>query len=211
MARALTQRDEEILDTLSRRVRLLVLSQIATHWWKSTSSSKANAQARIRTLEQAGWVSSHVVMAHPILQMEGPLFSWSPGKTFPPYRSLSYQLVRRWNQEPIRMKTYIATSKSGHHFGGRGGKLPRNHELSHDIHLAQVFLSKWKGHGKGQGMDPELWESEELFHAQERNLKRPDAFIRPNTAIEMGGQYGVDKLKTFHALCEENRWDYEIW
>lgn len=207
MATAFTQRDEEILDTLSRRVRLLSLCQIARFWWNASRSSETNAQARIRSLEQAGWVSSHVVMVHPILEMTHPVFSWIPGQSFPAYHSLSYQLVCRWNQEPIRMKIYIATSKCGHHFGGKGGKLSRNHELSHDMNLAQVFLTKWKG----QGMDPQLWESEDLFQSQEHPQKRPDAFIEPNKAIEMGGQYGVDKLKTFHALCEENQWEYEIW
>lgn len=205
MVQTLTHRDEEILDTLSCRVRILALRQVTDGWWNGNLTT--SARSRLRVLERRGWIDAYTVMVHPFLPIKTPVFTWSPGKSFPPYRSLSYQITRRWNQDPVRMNVFVASAKAARSYGGRGGRLPRNSELSHDIHLAQVFLTKWKE----EGMDPELWQSEELFHTQDRHIKRPDAFIRPNKAIEMGGQYGPDKLKIFHALCEENGWEYEIW
>jgi hypothetical protein len=115
----IASRDEEILHTLARKVRLFSLSQLAARWWSDSPSGTTNARKRLRQLLQSGYLQVHRVMARPLPTIEQPLLSWRPGEPLPEFGAVAWKLQSRWT-EPLRPLTvYIATGRTANFFGGR--------------------------------------------------------------------------------------------
>jgi hypothetical protein len=215
----LTQRDLEIFDTLTRRVRVLSLPQVARTWWPNAREPKRVSENRLRALADENLVRIERAVAHPELDLAGPIESWSMGEADPDFGSLSYKLQSRWSADPVRTSFISASKSAAQRFGGYGGRPPRCVERTHDIHMAQVFLH-YRQHHPALVCD---WVFEEQVKAErkksgarskDRSQKLPDAFIRTKSstkAIEFGGAYGKDKLIAFHRYCKENSFPYEIW
>lgn len=209
----LTDRDDRILWTLTHRLRVLSVRQIAQSWWDDPSSR--GARSRIRQLSDAGLVEVMPTMAHPEIELTAPVLTWRPGGTEPNFGAVAYRLKSRWNQAPISTALVYATRVAVRMFGGfTGGRGPRPSEATHDLHLAQVFLLF-------QRANPTLakrWcsEAEQYAEGKGRGERLPDAIIRgrrggepPAQIIEFGGAYSRAKLIEFHhalsAFC------YEVW
>lgn len=209
----LTQRDREILEILTRRVKVLTVPQIVRTWWSGTYGMQS-ARRRIEELEEAGLVRSFTAYAHPELPMLQPVFHWTPGSPPPIFGALSYQLVSRWTEPHAPVTSLIATKKAGTAFGGYGGKRPKRVEENHDIHLAAVFLQL-------RATSPALarcWISEEFIRRSRPNApgeKLPDAIVRPDGSpekiVDFGGEYSPAKLESFHRWAEEKARAYEFW
>ena len=205
----LTSRDREILHALTHRVRVFTLPQVARTWWRGTSQAEPEARRRARQLEGAGLVSVVPLIAHPEIQLDAPLVTWQPGLPAPDASKLASTLARRW-PEPERETVCIgATAEAAAIVGGSGGRLPRDSETTHDIHLAAVYLR----------MAEELptrarsWTAEAAL-AKGQGVKVPDAVVRDgkyDTAIEFGGTYSTAKLQGFHRYCERKGFGYELW
>ncbi|HWL93116.1 MAG TPA: hypothetical protein VNT79_06250 [Phycisphaerae bacterium] len=208
----LTARDEQIFWTLTHRLRLLSVRQVARTWWKT--NHPASAVSRLRQLADAGLVEVENVMAHPEVQLAAPVLAWQPGDDEPDFGAVAYRLKSRWTKAPIPTPLVHATRAAVGMFGGyTGGRGPRPSEATHDLHLAQVFLSLQAG-------DPQLakrWVSENELYAdgRGRNERLPDALIRgrragePPRIVEFGGSYSKAKLADFHRELSAN--SYEIW
>src|SRR5262249_22021500 len=118
----------------------------------------------------------------------------------------------RWTAAPRSVTCAVATKLAGEHFGGSGGRFPREMEQTHDVHLAAVFLYF-------RSQFPELvknWISEAaiLREKEHRGEKLPDAIVQSESGskvIEFGGAYPKEKVEAFHAYCEENSLPYELW
>lgn len=211
----ITSRDDEILDSLTLRVRLLTLDQVARSWWTGAKSARQSALNRLRCLEQAEKIHLFDLLAHPELPLTEPEVHWKPKTPVPNFHQLSYRLSRRWKQPAVRHVGLIASRASGRHYGGWGGRYPRPTERTHDLHMATVFLLK-------RSQDPGSvahWMSEEKVRERQRQRRSdsaqhvPDAILkRPKRcAIEFGGSYPADKLASFHDYCAQQGWPYEIW
>ncbi len=220
----LTSRDLQILDTLTRRVRVMSIQQIARTWWAESADCTRVAQNRLRALEAEGLLHIDSAPAHPELQLEEPVARWALDERSPDFGAVSYQLQSRWREHPILTSCVSASKIAANRFGGYGGRPPRAVERTHDIHMAQVFLRYRKEH-------PALikhWVFEEQVKAERKRAARsaerlyvsdageklPDAFLRSPSGtkvIEFGGAYGKDKLQAFHAYCKEHSFPYEIW
>ena len=70
----LTARDFEILEVLTRRVRVLTLDQVARTWWQSSRLSNSNATARLKLLGHSRLINFHRAPAHPELPLEEPVW-----------------------------------------------------------------------------------------------------------------------------------------
>ena len=204
----LTNRDREILLTLTHKVRLLSLDQIARSWWPS--SSPGAARARLSALPAL--LHRLTLNAHPELTLPGPLFTWRPGLPTPPFGALSYRLKKRWNQAVKPTTVYIASEKAARYFGGCGGKLRRPLQATHDLHVAQIYLRLLNA-------DPALaalWVSEERFAPERRREKLPDAVLRDAAGnlilvIEFGGAYDAKHVERVHLDCVTRSLPYELW
>ncbi len=209
-AKSWTKRDIEILDALSARVHLMSLNQIARTWWENTKNAVANARTRLSQLEDGGLISHERLMLSPELPLVQPLVTWTPGNPAPEFSSLAYRLMTRWTDSPILTQIYTATKQAARHFGGHGGRPIRSTERTHDLHLATVFLIKRQ--------DPRFrtsfWLSESSVYDRRvsKKEKLPDAIIKVSrTAIEFGGEYDKQKLRSFHDYCAQQNLSYELW
>ena len=204
----MTDRDREILLTLTHRVRLLSLRQIARTWWPTASVDAA--RQRLATMPTL--LSRLKLNAHPELDLTAPLLTWHPGDPEPRFGSLSYQLRKRWTQAPEPTTVYVATDTAARYLGGFGGRLRRPLQATHDLHVSQLYLRLLK-------QDPEraaLWVSEEHFAAERRREKLPDAVLRDaagqiRMVIEFGGAYDTHHVKRVHLDCVARALPYELW
>lgn len=211
----LTDRDERIIWTLTRKLRVVTVDQAARTWWSDRQHATKAARDRLSKLRHDGLLHLVPVMAHPEIELPGPVFCWEPGDDTPDFGPISYRLRSRWNH-PVAATTLVgATRQAVREFGGFiADRLPRPSEASHDIHLAQVYL-------KLVGRDPALahrWICEQQLYAEGRgrNERLPDAILRPRRGkaedgrvIEFGGAYTKKKLEEFHEGISHSA--YEIW
>jgi len=212
---ALTARDDEILDTLTLRIRILTLEQVVRTWWPGYAHGRQAALRRLRELESEGMIQLFEMIAHPELPLEAPVVAWRPRDPEPDFDKVAYQLAARWTLPPIRHTALIATRKMGNHYGGWGGRHPRPTEQTHDLHMAALYLLK----RAGNPAVPRYWLSEEKLRERRKGEKHtgrqhlPDAIVaRPKrTAIEFGGAYKVEKLRSFHYYCQGIGLPYEMW
>lgn len=208
---ALTARDCDILETLTLRVRVLSVAQIGRVWWPDSTSPTQLACRRLMQLQQAGYIESFHLMAHPELTLIAPLATWKPRNPTPDFGSLSWRLRSRWTRPLINTRCAIATRSAGQFFGGYGGRKPRRAETSHDLHLSAVYLQI-------RAVEPNraaTWISEaDRKKDSGFGEKLPDGIVidgQQKTAIEFGGAYDKPKLEAFHSFCEQQSLAYEIW
>jgi hypothetical protein len=188
------------------------VAQAARTWWAATKNPVQGAARRIGDLRSYRMVKRITVLARPELPIEKPLTIWAPGDPQPDFAALSYILINRFSETPVPTSCIIATAEAAHHYGGWGGRFPKNAECTHDLHLTAIYLHFLRFH-------PHLctaWFSEEWLkrNRQETNEKRPDAIIREGSRskiIEFGGEYSKQKLFEFHEHCAHRGMPYEIW
>lgn len=209
---SLSPRDNEILDALSRRIRVLSIPQIARVWFGNTSDPHRQVRRRLITLEQAGLIKMQSVSARPELTLDRPLVTWTPGDPTPDHERIAYLLEARWREPAVLTNLVIATRGAGSARGGSGGRWPRRSEVSHDLTLAGLYLV-WS-------VSPEARSGEWISEARLRQEgwgeadRLPDAMIDiegRRRVIELGGLYGAAKLQDFHWFCAERKLPYELW
>jgi len=209
----LTDRDEEVLKTLTLRVRCITASIAAIYFWTNSDGGTRSAAQRFSLLEAAGWLFSEMRFAKSLPRLTQPLAVWTPGESEADFGKLSYVLKHRFNFAATSSRIYIATAKAANRYGGIGERPPRNSETSHDLGLAQVYL-ELRLRIVSENAD---WISEGKLASKRGALgtKLPDAVIRrrggDETVIEFGGEYSKKKLREFHLHCEKNSLGYEVW
>jgi len=207
-----TDRDSEILSALAFKVRMLSLEQIAGAWWGDSSDPRRFARRRLSPLARAGLLEEREVLAHPLLELKGPVFTWSPGGPGPDCEAVSYRLKSRWTRQPQRTPVFIATKQTLAELGGSGGKLPALGQETHDLHMGSVYLRRRRE-------DPaaaDAWVGEDVFAPRRRGQKLPDAVLlgpggEVTLAIEFAGSYGPARVARFHEDCLRRGTPYELW
>ena len=74
----LTERDLDLVETLTLKVPVLTIPQIADVWWPNARSQRV-PRHRLARLAKSGWIAVHVINAHRPPPMLSPLFAWKPG------------------------------------------------------------------------------------------------------------------------------------
>ncbi|MFT4556160.1 MAG: hypothetical protein ACI92S_001500 [Planctomycetaceae bacterium] len=208
---ALTQRDTELLEALTLRIRVLSIDQISRTWWPDSATAET-ANRRVRQLVDAGYLSRVSLMAHPETPVHEAVCVWTQDDVVPDFGAVAWRLNSRWLEPLINTDCVIATRFAGRFFGGYGGRKPRRAETTHDLHLSAVFLQM----RTNQPRRSASWSSEEeRKKAAGHGEKLPDAIVsdgKCKTAIELGGKsYDREKLEGFHKFCVEQNLSYEIW
>jgi len=208
----LSPRDRDLLDTLTLRVRVLSVAQVARCWFGHVGEPVRQASRRLAILERSGLIQQASMPARPELVLHRPLLMWRPGRDEPDFNGLATALDRRWREPAAPTKVLIATRRAGNSRGGFGGRWPRRSELSHDLTLAGLYLA-WRSTRKGPQSE---WISEARLRREGFGLEQrlPDAMIRDagdRRIIELGGAYSAAKLRDFHCFCVEQELPYELW
>src|SRR5262245_19461889 len=131
----------------------------------------------------------------------------------PDFGALSYRLRKRWSRHPVMTTIVSASRLSVNFFSGHGGRASRDVEVTHDVHLARVYLI----YRREMSSALPFWVFEERLR-QERGGSDcemlPDVLIRRHgatTAVEFGGAYSKQKLAAFHDYCVAKTFSYEVW
>jgi hypothetical protein len=210
----LKPRDEEILRTVSLKVRLLSFAQLAEMWWSLTETGKANARERLQRLVKASLLRRLRVQARPLPKLERPVLAWKPTEPEPDFGPAAWQLQKRWTVGPRQTTVYLATAKAANQFGGRlRGVLRRDFQATHDLGVSAMYLHLLQN-------DPAAakeWIGEDVLSPLRRGEKLPDAVLarapdcRPRQVLEFGGAYDVFRLRRFHDDCESRNLPYQVW
>lgn len=213
----LTKRDNEILDLLVHRTRLLSVRQVADHFFPGQRFSIRNAQSRLKELANGGYVTLQETLARTPCEIVAPVLTFTPGDSTPDFGPLAWQFQQRWiKAEIVPIEVAYATKKTKRERDGSvGGRLPRASELSHDVILAEVCLLYLSKHPHlAANWVPEDQLREELRGEATRGAI-PDAIIRsrpdapPELSIEVAGAYRREKLSLWHQSNSQR--PYEIW
>ncbi len=207
----LTQRDREILQALSLKVRLFNQRQLAEHWW---NGDLANARRRLKRFAQVGLLTQIMVPTRALPPLEVPLVRWKPGDPQPEAGHIAYQCQNRWRMRAVRPSTvWIATEQAAQIYGGKSrGELKHATQATHDLGVAAVWL-------RLRNIAPhwaDAWRGEDQLAHTRQGEKVPDAFLvdTNNTVqcvIEFGGAYDADRVKAFHADCAARSLPYQLW
>ena len=210
----LTRRDEQVIQSLCARVRLMTLDQIAEHWWTDNKQPNDDARRRLSSLVDAGFLKRSTALAAPLPPMTEPVLSWSPGDDEPDCGAVAWQLQSRWIEGPRVVTVYLATTKATRIFGGKArGYLKQEYQATHDLGVSRMYLDLRK-------RSPELaqaWVGEDLLAPHRRRQKLPDAVIapspdaRPTVVLEFGGAYDKPRVESFHNDCRDRGLPYELW
>lgn len=207
----ITSRDEEILRTLTTKVRLFSLRQIANLWW---NGDLANTRRRLRQLAEAELLLSAKVMARPILQLEAPIVDWRPGDISPDCGKIANICQSRIRRIPVRTTgVFIATVRTARLFGGRcRGELTHPAQATHDLGVAAVWIRLFTN---GQEIAA-AWVGEDILSHTRAGQKCPDAFIVAGngsviSVVEFGGDYDRNRIQAFHDDCLQRILPYQLW
>lgn len=208
----LQPRDEQILQTLTLRVRLLTARQIAATWWGVSSSSFLLARRRLIALQRGGLLQRHQILARPLLALEAPIFTWQPNQPDPDPAPIAYRLQSRWTRAPELVGIVHASAVAAKQFGGAGGRLAHPEQATHDLHVAALYLRALRD-------DPARaagWWVEDLRGKAGYRLKDPDVVLfdddaQPMLIIEFGGEYDAKRVREFHDHCRTAACAYELW
>lgn len=199
----------DILRTLALRVRMLAGSQIARGWFDGDSKSTTRSQAAVKRLEGAGFLNRHLMEAHPIKALSGPLYVWkvgSPPPTLRQFDAIAEQAKKRWDQNHAPIEVFMATRQTAALFGSFARPDdPKHSEATHDIHFSEVYLH----YRRRAPRLAALWLGESAFPKlgfEIPRMKDPDAILvnRHGAAqriIEFSGSYDADHLAAFHEHC----------
>ena len=211
MTLTLTARDLDLIETLTRRVRLLTVGQAAQIYWPKTVGRRT-ALRRLRQLAKSDWLDLHTVNAHPLLPVGKPLFMWQPDGPAPDVELVSQQLRGRWCQPARATRVCVASSRAACLLGSTARGLPPREHRDHDLRLAAVYLHY-------RTSRPRLaasWMGEHALAKAGYRIKDPDAFLRDSAGrivrvIESAGRYSARQVESFHEHCRENNLSYELW
>lgn len=214
MSIELQDRDRELVEVLTHRVRALSSAQVERTWWGSAQGRRL-ARRRIADLETVGLLERFDSMAHPSPPLDEPKVHWEPGDSKPDLRSLAQSLRSRWSRPLEPVSVVLASRLAAERFGGFGGRRPRPSELSHDLALGDLYLGI-------RARDPERarrWISEAALAQAgwgREGLVLPDAFLGSaadgdELVIELLGLYPHEKLEHFHDFCLGRGLAYELW
>ena len=207
-----TDRDSDILNALAFKVRMLSLGQLAEGWWGESSDPRRYARRRLAPLVAAGYLDEREVLAHPLLELHAPEFTWTPDQPGPDAEAVSYRLKSRWRDKPRRTRVFLATKRTLAELGGAGGKLPALGQETHDLHMGSIYLRRLREDPKGAA----AWVGEDVFAPNRKGQKLPDAVLlgpdnQVRLAIEFAGSYGPDRVTDFHDDCARRGTPYELW
>ena len=207
----LKDREREIVITLLK-VPVMTAAQVARTWFPDSTSGLTNCRQTLASLVASNLIHRFETIAHPELALTEPVWAWRPGQPAPPTGSIAYRLGVRWSEALRPAVIYVATRRAAKLYGGVGGRLRSCVQVTHDIHVATVYLKFLQE----QPWMASAWVSESTISSQFHNEKLPDAAIKgPDgelaLAIEFGGSYPKPRVEKLHRSFSARNLPYELW
>lgn len=204
---------QDIIFTLTHKVRVLTLQQVATTWWPESDQAEAAARKTLNRLARLNLVRLIEADIRQPLNLDGPMLSWCLGEEKPDFGPLSYRAKNRWEGVSATKLVVSPTRQAANWMGGVVNRTSRLSEINHDINVANVYL----GFRKSRVQRASSWLPEEALRRQlnlEIESYLPDALVYDEgkpTVIELAGKYPKQRFDEIHGFCDENGLNYEIW
>jgi hypothetical protein len=207
----LTDRDLDLLETLTSRVRLLSMRQVASIWWPG-HTGRDRVRRRLRRFAAIRFIELHRINLRSLPALSRPLFAWQPGRDEPDAESLSDRLRNRWTAASRPVEVCVAAPATANLFASTAYRLPRLEHRDHDFLLAAVYVH-YRSHRSELAS---AWIGEHVLPKAGYCIKDPDAFLRSDDGrivrvIEAAGRYSAEHIVEFHEHCVENDLPYELW
>ena len=207
----LTERDLDLIQTLTMRVPMLMVQHVAEVWWPAAVNLHT-VNRRIAQLSKAGWIERHIVNAYPSPPGLRPLFSWQPGGDNPDVDRLAQQLPRRWPQQTRPTEVVVATPRTASLLGSAARGLPPLDRRHHDLRVGAVYVHYRR-------TCPELagrWVGRDARPKAGEGLKDPDAVLQlgPGSircVIQIAGNWEATQVVNFHDYCVASNLPYQLW
>lgn len=209
--RAATPR-EMVLRGHLLKYRASTAAQIGAAYYHDTKQPQRNARRLLDRLANEGLLQKQPLVARVLPDLLEPTWSWRPGGSLPCANRLCYQLEKRFSGESIPTTVYYATRSAATRFGGRGGRLKRTHQISHDLLCTSVYL-----HLEANAFQLAAdWLNEDLYagHAG-AGQKLGDALLmrkgQPYRMIEVLGRYTARHLTQLFDYCVRKQLSFDLW
>ena len=211
MSAGWTTLELDIVDALTRRVRLLSEQQGRALWSRSVESNEALGLV-IERLCRGGLLRRTIVNAHPGLSVEAPLVTWAPGTARPNFVEVVSRIRKRWNQAATPTRIYSASPQAANLFGASALTSSPFMRRDHDLLLGEVFVF-YHTHYPDRA---KRWLGEAAVAKAGCGTKNQDALLlatdgRPLCAIESAGNARRKHIERFHQHCAANHLPYELW
>lgn len=207
----MTDRETDLLISLTQRVRCLAAAQLAAGWWGLSPSGATAARRSAAGLVKRGLLLRERVLIDPMLPLDAPVVSWQPREKAPDAKQIAAQLNARWTRDVRPATVYFASWTAARLFGGYGGGITTVVHVTHDLHVAELYL-RFRQHSASDSL---RWVSEDV-RTVVRGAIVPDAYIlNPSGVvewvIEFGGRYSAERVAKFHAYCQQHELAYQLW
>lgn len=120
----LNDRDKDLLNALTTRVRLFTAEQSSRLLWPGGTTPLALVRRRLRALCEAHLLEERPILAEPLLALRAPIVAWSAGDRAPDFHAVAWRLQSRWTETARETVVYIATEFAADTFGGVAARLP---------------------------------------------------------------------------------------
>ncbi|MDA0283177.1 MAG: hypothetical protein O3B86_07460 [Planctomycetota bacterium] len=206
-----TPRDLDIVETLTRRVRLLTDQQIQSIWWPERGSL-AVVHRRLGKLQSSRLLERTTINAQPVNTRIQPLACWTPGQPAPHAQHVSAAARQRWNCAAVPTRVYSASRFAANLSGSSALHFPRPEQFDHDLLLGQVYVE----YRTNRSDEAARWVGEDALPKAGYRIKDPDAFLRDDAGrvvriIESAGRYSPIQIESFHNHCRKYSVSYELW
>ena len=207
----ITSQDLDILQTLTRRVRLLSADQARRIWWPRQVTGHY-AHRRLCQLAEARFVEIWIVNVHVSPTVRSPLAAWRPGRPTPDPLAVSEAARDRWLGAALPTQLYTASRRTANLFGSTAVGLPELNLRDHCLLLAEVYATY-------RARRPKLaqrWLGEAALTTDEYPINSPVAFLvddrgEPACVIKSAGRHVPRQIEKFHTNCAEHDLPYELW
>lgn len=205
-----TDRDLDLLETLTWRIRLAAVSQVVALWWPD-ARVRTTPRDRLKKLAAAGWLELHRINARP-LTTDAPLIVWQPGDDDQDAEQAAATIRERRNIAAEPVEVCVASAGAANLFGSSAHGLPNFERRNHDLRLAAVY-------GYYRRTRPELargWIADHARFPDQAFSRKPDAVLldarrQITRAIESAGDWNACQIHAFHESCFANDLPYELW
>jgi len=207
----LTDRDLDVIETLSCRVPFLSLKQAVHIWWPGCSPGRT-AHRRLKQLVDANWLRLYTINLPRLPASLVPLSAWSPGMKGPDPRRIAEKSQTRNRHAAIPTAILTASAASAAMMGGASSGAPAPEYRQRGAHLAAVHVlyrqkrpnlaRQWAGGGA-------LTRSESRQRTVDVLLR--DANSRQFGVIHVAGRWRPAQVERFHDDCRQSDLPYELW
>jgi hypothetical protein len=200
----------DLLETLTRRVRLISLVQLK-ELWQISARNRRVLRRRVSRLCAARLLEVHTINVQ-ISNPAGPLFAWRPGDDEPDAEALARLSQMRWQSPAAPTTVCVASRLAANLFGSTSAGLPKVEHRNHDLLLAAVYIC----YRLRCPNEAALWVGEHAIPKAGFQIKDPDAFLiggqgQVIRVIESAGRYRPCQIESFHEHCADEGLPYELW